>query len=463
MHYQKLGQASMFEKFFQLRENPFLLTIDPAYLFLGNSHEEALAHLNYGISQGDGFILITGDHGVGKTTVCRAFIEGSNNKIHTAYVLGSKMSSGQLLKKINDKFGITSNAASIKDSFESLNSFLLEKGMEGKKVVLFIDEAQNLSKKTIEQVRLLSNLETTQFKLLHIVLIGQPKLANLLKSHQLRQIGQRISVSYHMTALTLDETKHYIFHRIRMASPKALIDFDRSAIRWVFRYSKGYPRSINKICNRAFLTAYRSNEKKITADMVRSAIGALNGKTARFWDNLHVFLISDWKRLLPFGLCILILFFTLYNLEWKNLSEISIIKRMAVTQKMPELKSGNITAPVQQLDKEYKNLIRSSLSRLTSTKRRKSSLPVEDNRLPKATHSVQVGAFLAKENADVRVAKLTERGYKPKIVVFNDSMGRRWYTVRIGNYASREIAQKRAKAFSKREKFESAIVPVDAL
>ena len=197
--------------------------------------------------------------------------------------------------------------------------------------------------------------------------------------------------------------------------------------------------------------------------MVRSAIGALNGKTARFWDNLHVFLISDWKRLLPFGLCILILFFTLYNLEWKNLSERSIIKRMAVTQKMPELKSGNITAPVKQLDKEYKNLIRSSLSRLTSTKRRKSSLPVEDNRLPKATHSVQVGAFLAKENADVRVAILTDRGYKPKIVVFNDSMGRRWHTVRIGNYASREIAQKRAKAFSKREKFESAIVPVDAL
>jgi cell division protein FtsN len=136
---------------------------------------------------------------------------------------------------------------------------------------------------------------------------------------------------------------------------------------------------------------------------------------------------------------------------------------MAVTQKMPELKSGNLTAPVQQLDKEYKILIRSSLSRLTSTKRRKSSLPVEDNRLPKVTHSVQVGAFLAKENADVRVAKLTERGYKPKIVVFNDSMGRRWYTVRIGNYASREIAQKIAKAFSKREKFESAIVPVDAL
>ena len=253
----------MFEKFFQLRENPFLLTIDPAYLFLGNSHEEALAHLKYGISQGDGFILITGNDGVGKTTVCRAFIEGSNNKIHTAYVLGSKMSSGQLLKKINDKFGITSNATSIKDSFDSLNSFLLEKGMEGKKVVLFIDEAQNLSKKTIEQVRLLSNLETTQFKLLHIVLVGQPKLANLLKSHQLRQIGQRISVSYHMTALTLDETKHYIFHRIRMASPKALIDFDRSAIRWVFRYSKGYPRSINKICNRAFLTAYRLNEKKM--------------------------------------------------------------------------------------------------------------------------------------------------------------------------------------------------------
>ncbi len=185
----------MYIKFFGFKENPFKLASDPAYLFLGKSHEEALAHLIYAVSEGEGFISIIGKQGVGKTTICRAFIERRDENIEVAYIFKSELGPEELLKRINTEFSISDATHDVKELIDALNSFLMQKRVEGKKVVLFIDNAQNLKEDALEQVRLLSNLETPRDKLLQIVLVGEPRLADMLGSYALRQIGQRVSVN----------------------------------------------------------------------------------------------------------------------------------------------------------------------------------------------------------------------------------------------------------------------------
>ncbi|QTA84045.1 ExeA family protein [Desulfonema magnum] len=265
----------MYENFFGFKERPFQLVPNPAYLFLSKCHEEALAHLNYAVSQGDGFVEITGEVGTGKTTLCRAFLENLARDIEVAYIFNPKLNSVQLLKAINDELGVRSNANNTKTLIDNLNFFLMEKKAEGKKVILVIDEAQNLSKKVLEQLRLLSNLETTTKKLLQIILIGQPELSEILDSRELRQLAQRITLSYHLVPLTFKETREYIRHRIRIASRKSGIKFNRSAIRAVYKYSAGTPRLINIACDRAILTAYGLNQCKITGSIARVSIREL--------------------------------------------------------------------------------------------------------------------------------------------------------------------------------------------
>jgi type II secretory pathway predicted ATPase ExeA len=454
----------MFEKFFGLKDNPFRLIPDPAYLFLSKTHEEALAHLHYAISQGDGFILITGQTGIGKTTICRAFIEGLNQKIEMAYVSNPQMNSKQLVRAINDKFGVASDAFSMKNLIDSLNSYLMKKKMEGKKVVLFIDEAQNLRKEVMEQVRLLSNLETSRDKLLQIVLVGQPELAELLNSYELRQIGQRITVSYRIVPLTFDETKQYILHRIRIASPRSGIDFDHFAFRYIYRYSKGNPKLINIVCARTLSASYSHNQKEITADIAQTAIRGLNGETNGALDNFYDFLIGNWLKLVISGFCMLLLFFILYRFEFIHLKTTDNKKNEITDQKLPEIKLGQSLGIAPKTSRGSHQPIKASLSFSNLGLKKVTSVPLQGiNILPKMTHSVQVGAFLFKKNAENRATMLTLKGYEPHIVIFNDSRGRVWYTVRIGNFASLEIAQRRAKAFSNREKLESAVVPVDSL
>ncbi|MBN1107069.1 MAG: AAA family ATPase, partial [Deltaproteobacteria bacterium] len=181
----------MYKNFFGFKERPFQLVPNPAYLFLSRSHEEAMAHLTYALSQGDGFVEMTGEVGTGKTTLCRAFLENLDQNTDAAYIFNPKLDSLQLLKAINDEFGISSEGDNIKDLIDRLNAFLLRRKAEGKKVILVIDEAQNLSADVLEQLRLLSNLETTTSKLLQIVLVGQPELGEMLDSQELRQLGQR--------------------------------------------------------------------------------------------------------------------------------------------------------------------------------------------------------------------------------------------------------------------------------
>ena len=268
----------MYKKFFGFRERPFQLVPNPAYLFLSKSHEEAMAHLIYAISQGDGFVEITGEVGTGKTTLCRAFLDQLGKETEVAYVFNPKLDSIQLLKAINDEFGIRAESSNAKDLIDELNSFLLRRKAEGKTVIVLIDEAQNLSKEVLEQLRLLSNLETNTSKLLQILLVGQPELGEMLDSHDLRQLAQRITLSCHLTPLTKKETGKYIEHRLHVASQKPEVLFSRSAFKTIYKYSGGIPRLINIACDRALLTAFGLNRKKITGKIARASIRELAGR-----------------------------------------------------------------------------------------------------------------------------------------------------------------------------------------
>ncbi len=307
----------MYKNFFGFKERPFKLVPDPAYLFLSKSHEEALAHLNYAVIQGDGFVEITGEVGTGKTTLCRAFLESLDNNTKTAYIFNPKLNSIQLLKAINDELGISSDADNTKDLIDSLNSFLIEKKAEGKNVILLIDEAQNLTKEVLEQLRLLSNLETTKQKLLQIILVGQPELGEKLDSHELRQLGQRISLSCQLVPLSYKEVIEYIQHRINIASRKPGIKFARAAYRSIYQYSRGIPRLINIVCSRALLTAFSLNKQRITGKIARASIMELAGRG----DIKHYSLQKRKKAILFFSvLCFALIMVIFYGSGFLNVN-----------------------------------------------------------------------------------------------------------------------------------------------
>ena len=271
----------MYENFFSFSEKPFKLVPNPAYLFLSKSHEEALAHLNYALAQGDGFVEITGEVGTGKTTLCRAFLENLDENTIAAYIFNPRLGPKQLIKTINDELGIKYDTDSTKDLIDKLNAFLMRQKAERKKVILLIDEAQNLSRNILEQLRLLSNLETSKEKLLQIILVGQPELSDILDSHELRQLGQRITLRYHLTPLNFKETVEYIKFRINIAARKAGIKFDRSAFSQIYKYSGGIPRVINIACDRALLTAFGLSQHKITGSIARASIKELKSRGAQ--------------------------------------------------------------------------------------------------------------------------------------------------------------------------------------
>ena len=267
----------MYEPFYGFKEKPFKLTPDPAFLFLSAGHEEAWAHLKYAISQNEGFMVITGEVGTGKTTLCRSFLEQLDDTTHVAYVFNPKMDARQLLQTVNDELGLTSTVSdTVKNLMDRLNSFLLEKKMADESVLLLVDEAQNLSVDVLEQLRLLSNLETTKEKLLLIVLVGQPELMTTLESHELRQLTQRISLYCRLSPLNLHETSAYIASRCSVAAKKSIMPFNETAVRMIHQYSNGVPRLINIACDRSLLIGFNREEPRITKGIVRKALGEVS-------------------------------------------------------------------------------------------------------------------------------------------------------------------------------------------
>ncbi len=276
-----LRRYTMYSNYFGFKERPFKLLPDPTYLFLSKSHEEALAHLKYALGHGDGFVEITGEVGTGKTTLCRVFLDRLQDDTEAAYIFNPRLDEVQLLKTINDELGIASSANNTKDLIDDLNVFLIQMKASDKNVILIIDEAQNLSVDVLEQLRLLSNLETTQSKLLQIILVGQPELGDMLDSHELRQLGQRITLSCYLAPLTFKETSAYIEHRLQIALTKPGNLFSKNALKEIYKYAGGIPRLINIICDRSLLIAYSRNRKKVSGNIVRMAIRELSSRGDR--------------------------------------------------------------------------------------------------------------------------------------------------------------------------------------
>jgi general secretion pathway protein A len=275
----------MYIEFFRLNEPPFSLTPDPRFLFMSERHREGLAHLLYGAEQPGGFVQLTGEIGSGKTTLCRQMVRQIPPDTDIALIINPRLTALELLASVCDELRIPylPETRSIKVLVDAINQRLLENHALHKRTVLIIDEAQNLSSAVLEQVRLLTNLETSQEKLLQIILIGQPELRTLLKRKKLRQLEQRITARYHLDALSKAETEAYIRHRLSVAGRKDLI-FTAQAMRKVYRFSGGIPRLVNIICDRALLGAYALGKHKIGASIVRRAYRETQGFSLR-WRN----------------------------------------------------------------------------------------------------------------------------------------------------------------------------------
>jgi len=266
----------MYNEFYGFQESPFNITPDPRFLFYSHRHREAFNHILYGIRERKGFIQITGEVGAGKTTVCRAVLEELGPEHRTALILNPCLTSTQLLRAILLELGLEPQRDKVA-CLQVLNRFLLEQVAAGRDVVLFIDEAQDLEADLLEEVRLLSNLETDQRKLLQIVLIGQPELREKLDARRLRQLRQRITVRYHMSPLSLAETKLYIQHRLHVAGANGVPEFNRWALRKIYGYSGGIPRLINAVCDKTLLCGYVTGNDFLGWRHVRRAVRELEG------------------------------------------------------------------------------------------------------------------------------------------------------------------------------------------
>jgi general secretion pathway protein A len=268
----------MYAHHFGLTQDPFSIAPDPRYLFMSERHREALAHLLYGVVGGasGGFVLLTGDIGTGKTTVCRCFLEQIPPGCHVAYIFNPKLTVTELLQSICDEFHIAVTPAvthlpTVKDYIDALNTFLLTSHAAGQSCVLIIDEAQNLSADVLEQLRLLTNLETNERKLLQIVLIGQPELRTMLTRPELEQLAQRVIARFHLDALTEQEANQYIAHRLAVAGHTGRLPFDKAALQRIHRLARGVPRRINLLCGRALLGAWSSGANQVNKAIVNKA------------------------------------------------------------------------------------------------------------------------------------------------------------------------------------------------
>lgn len=271
----------MYNKYFGLTESPFSITPDPRYLYMSKRHREALAHLVFGINEGGGgFVQLTGEVGTGKTTLCRCLLEQLPVNVDIALILNPSVSPSELVANICDELRISYplGTKSLKTLIDLLNQYLLQAHARGRRTVILIDEAQNLNVQVLEQVRLLTNLETERHKLLQIILVGQPELRALLERNDLRQVAQRITARYHLEPLSMSETVAYIMHRLRIAGMARPL-FDAPALRKVHRLTGGVPRLINVVCDRSLLGAYAKDRTTVDAGIVTKAAKEVLGSS----------------------------------------------------------------------------------------------------------------------------------------------------------------------------------------
>jgi len=279
----------MYTSFFGLNEKPFSITPDPRYLFMSERHTEALAHLIYGVRESGGFIQLTGEVGTGKTTLVRSLLQQVPDNADVAVILNPQISRNEFLSAICEELGVplSNSSNNIKTLTNALNEYLLENHSKGKRTIVLVDEAQNLRIDVLEQVRLLTNLETTKQKLLQIILIAQPELREILSRNDMRQLAQRITGRYHLEPLSRDETAAYIDHRLKVAGAVGQI-FSKAAKQELYRLSQGVPRMINVIADRAMLGAFTQETREITPALLKQAATEVFGKDSR--------LVTPWRR-----------------------------------------------------------------------------------------------------------------------------------------------------------------------
>ncbi len=268
--------GGMYAEYFGLKHDPFSIAPDPRYLFMSERHREALAHLLYGVRGGGGFVLLSGEIGAGKTTICRCFLEQIPAQCRVAYIFNPKLTVGDLLKTICREFHVKvrhegAGPATIKEHLDPLNEYLLQSHARGERNVLIIDEAQNLSPHVLEQLRLLTNLETNERKLLQIILIGQPELRNVIARPELEQLAQRVVARFHLGTLDEAETRQYIQHRLQVAGLRGPSPFSTHALRRIHEITRGVPRRINLLCDRALLGAYATHQPRVDQAVVDKA------------------------------------------------------------------------------------------------------------------------------------------------------------------------------------------------
>lgn len=286
----------MYKEYFGLKEEPFSIAPDPQFLYMSERHREALAHLIYGMKADSGFVLLTGEVGTGKTTVCRCLLNQIPEHSEVAFVLNPKLSVPELLATICDELGISYpvGTSSIKIFVDQINLFLLDAHSQGKRTILIIDEAQNLSIEVLEQIRLLTNLETSKRKLLQVIMLGQPELNHLLARPELRQLAQRVTARYHLEPLSRHELVAYLTYRLAVAGVERPL-FPKATINRLYRLSGGIPRLINLICDRALLGAYARGESLISPKLLAAAAAEVFGKTKD---------VSPWFGRLTLGLLV---------------------------------------------------------------------------------------------------------------------------------------------------------------
>jgi len=270
----------MYCTFYGFRESPFTITPNPRFLFMSDQHREAFAHLVYAVESRAGFVELTGEVGTGKTTLLRTFLNRLDSEGHrTALIFNPSLSSLELLQSVNREFGLACEIESRMELLQVLNGFLLEQKAAGRRVVLVMDEAQNLSSEVLEQIRLISNLETETDKLIQIVLSGQPELLGVLAREELRQLNQRITVRYHLLPMDFDSTRRYIEHRMELAGCFRAAEFSPAALKRIFSFSGGVPRLVNISCDRALLVGFTEETRLITGAMAAQAVSEIVGKS----------------------------------------------------------------------------------------------------------------------------------------------------------------------------------------
>jgi general secretion pathway protein A len=268
----------MYEKFFGFKEKPFNITPDPRFVYFSETHKEALAHLRYAIREGKLFSVITGEVGTGKTTLVHTLLNKMDENVRTAYIFNPVMDPEDFINYICEDLGIKSNGLKSRgQNLALLHNFLLDCFANNERVFLIIDEAQSLDKQLLEEVRLLTNLETSKNKLLHVILLGQPELNKTLADTRFRALKQRITIRYNIAALNFTDTREYILYRLKKAGARDLAIFDASAMKAIYKYSKGIPRVINIVCDNALLTGFSQEQNRIGKAIIKEVIKDLEG------------------------------------------------------------------------------------------------------------------------------------------------------------------------------------------